>query len=101
MIATLASLEGAKMKRHHLTRLTHGPRPPLDRISATLAGSLEEWEADALSALAQIPFSKGTPAIERLLELRLAEPALGSDTQSGYRVSLLGHSVLAILRQSS
>lgn len=65
-----------------------------------LAESLEAWEADALAALAQSPVSGKTPEIERLLELCLAEPAIANNAHAGHHVSLLGQSVLAILRQS-
>lgn len=97
---SLAPLEHAKTKRHDVPRLNRRQHPPLDRISVILAESLEAWEADALAALAQSPRSVKTSALERLLDLRLAEPAATNCAQTGYRVSLLGQSVLAILRQS-
>lgn len=65
-----------------------------------LAKSLEAWEADALVALARSHVAGKTPGIERLLELHLAEPAIANNAHTGHHVSLLGQSVLAILRQS-
>lgn len=88
------------MKRPDVPGLNHRQRPPLDRIAVILAESVEAWEADALAALAQSPQSAMTPTLGRLLDLRLAESAIGNDALAGYRVSLLGQSVLAILHQS-
>ncbi len=72
----------------------------MDRISDILADSLEVWESDALSALAQNSLAETSPALQRLLDLRLAEPVNGSDPRFGFRVSLLGQAVLAIIRSS-
>ena len=72
----------------------------MDHIAKILAESLTDWEAAALVALAQAAISDRTPALERLLDLRLAEPIIGTESPMRLRVSLLGQSVLALIRQS-
>ena len=72
----------------------------MDHIAKILAESLVDWEAAALVALAQDAIAERTPALERLLDLRLAEPVIGTEPPMRLRVSLLGQSVLALIRQS-
>ena len=72
----------------------------VDRISDILADSLEAWGSDALSALAQNSLGETSPSLERLPDFRLAEPVNGSDPRFGFRVSLLGQAVLAVIRSS-
>lgn len=72
----------------------------MDRISQILAESLVDWEVAALVALARDAISEHTPAVQRLVDLRLAEPLIGNGMPLRFRVTLLGQSVLALIRQS-
>ena len=72
----------------------------MDHIAKILAESLADWEAAALVTLAHEAISDRTPALERLLDLRVAEPVIGTEPPMRVRVSLLGQSVLALIRQS-